>query len=101
METSGLAHAFALMGEGCGVCKVVRGVSGVCEDARIWLLGSQVCEVEQMSVSYAVQENLSSGRWAMTARSVPLEGGSVRNSVNFRSVRVNTEVEEPAIAGEK
>lgn len=59
---------------------------------------SQVCEVEQVSTAYAVRENLSSGRWAVTARSVPMESGSERNSVNFRSLSVNTKLEESAIA---
>lgn len=65
------------------------------------MVGFQVCEVEQVPAAYAVRENLSSGRWAVTIRSVPVEGGSAKSSVNFRSLSVNTKLEESAVAGEK
>lgn len=53
------------MGEVCGVCKVgCKESQGCVKLGGIWAVGSQVCEIDGFLQPNAVQESLSSGKWA-------------------------------------
>nr|KAF6433788.1 hypothetical protein HJG59_008851 [Molossus molossus] len=90
---SGLARAFALMQEVCGVYKVVcKEPQGVCENGEIWAVRSLVC--------FCSLPRAESEFWEMGNKST-CGGRSERKSVNFRSLSFDTVIGVPGISEDK